>query len=149
MLRMWLGTGLVVAILATAVYVQTLRLNHVQEQRDSAQAQARDAKETIAELHGLQRAHDEQRAALAAQTQDLERELNQRLSQIRSLQDANEALRGWAVSPLPPLVVRMRQRPAITGAEAYREHLRDTGSLPPAGEQSEDPRGPEPAGGDH
>lgn len=147
-MKSWL-TGLgIFASLAIALYVQTLRLHHADERLATAQAQTLEAAETIAELERLQREREAQRAALAAQTRDLQKELDQRAVQIGSLQRENEDLRQWATRPLPSLVVRMRDRPSIIGAEDYRQHLRDAGSVPLTSEQPTHPRRAEPANRD-
>lgn len=82
------------------------------------------------------------------QDQDrLRGDLSQREIEIRSLQHATEELQAWADQPLPDAVIRMRQRPAITGAAAYSEYMSNRQPLQPYGQQSPHVGGPErPAG---
>jgi LysB family phage lysis regulatory protein len=51
------------------------------------------------------------------------------------LKDENEALRAWADGALPDDVVRLYDRPAITGADAYLA-MRAGHALHVAGEQA-------------
>lgn len=63
-------------------------------------------------------------------TQNLLRQgLTQREQQIEVLKRENSDLRAWANQPLPRSAQRLRQRPAITGAAAYRHWLSEGGAL--------------------
>lgn len=63
--------------------------------------------------------------------QDLRRELDVRKQQIKELKRENAELREWAAAQLPAVARRLRQRPAITGADAYREWLSGRNALHP------------------
>lgn len=52
---------------------------------------------------------------------------------IEDLKHENDELRQWADRPLPDAARRLRQRPAITGADAYRQWLSGSGAVPVAG----------------
>jgi LysB family phage lysis regulatory protein len=71
--------------------------------------------------------------------------LGQREIEIGELQRENETFRLWADAALPELVAGMRDRPALTGADAYAEYLRTRQPLHPAGGQPEDKRRLEPS----
>lgn len=61
--------------------------------------------------------------------QDLRRELDIRKQQIKELKRENAELREWAAAQLPVAARRLRQRPAITGAGAYRDWLSGRNAL--------------------
>ena len=71
--------------------------------------------------HRLRRLNDDLRQGLAGRTQ-----------QIEVLKRENTALRDWAAQPLPDLARRLRERPALTGADAYRQWLSGGGAVPTA-----------------
>ncbi|WP_205956995.1 MULTISPECIES: Rz-like lysis system protein LysB [Pantoea] len=56
--------------------------------------------------------------------------LRQRQRQTEDLKRENDALRRWSDTPLPDAAVRLRQRPAITGGESYRQWLSQNNPLP-------------------
>lgn len=58
-----------------------------------------------------------------------------RADTIKRLKRENTELQAWADRPLPDPVVRLLQRPALTGAADYQAHLSSPGSLPTAGRQ--------------
>lgn len=86
---------------------------------------------------------DERKAQAALQQtgQDLRRELDVRKQQIKELKFENEDLRNWAATLLPAAARRLRERPALTGADAYRQWLSDSGAVRPAGDGAERQRG--------
>jgi len=49
--------------------------------------------------------------------------INQSKNTIRRLQRENDDYKNWAATQLPNVVKRLRQRPAITGADQYRQYL--------------------------
>lgn len=70
---------------------------------------------------GLRTTQDQLRLGLASR---------QRL--IEDLKRENEELRAWAAQPLPDHARRLRQRPALAGADAYRDWLSGRGAVPTA-----------------
>ena len=77
-------------------------------------------------------ANERQAQAELQQTgQDLRRELDVRKQQIKELKRENTELREWAAVQLPAAARRLRQRPAITGAAAYRDWLSGRNALHP------------------
>ncbi len=76
---------------------------------------------------------DERQAQTTLQqtSQDLRRELDVRKQQIKELKRENAELREWAAAQLPAAARRLRQRPAITGADAYRDWLSGRNALHP------------------
>lgn len=65
--------------------------------------------------------------AAAEQTNTL---LHSRQRQIEELKRENDELRRWADSALPADIIRLRDRPALTGGAAYRQWLSGSDSLP-------------------
>ncbi|WP_448680228.1 Rz-like lysis system protein LysB [Pseudomonas nicosulfuronedens] len=51
---------------------------------------------------------------------------------IEDLKRENEELRAWAAQPLPDDARRLRQRPALAGADAYHVWLSGRGAVPAA-----------------
>lgn len=83
--------------------------------------------ENARRLEAQRRALDEQQAALT-------RAASNRLTTIEELQRENATLRDWAGTRLPSPVIRLRNRPAVTGAHAYYQSVRDAQPLHPARE---------------
>ncbi|MBA1289182.1 Rz-like lysis system protein LysB [Pseudomonas japonica] len=118
------------------VVILFIRLNHlertnaqasIQAARDERDNQRSAAANLLATLQAeraaqqrLRREHD-QLAGLA--------EARKRL--IKDLKRENTAFKHWADQPLPDLVRRLHQRPALTGSAAYREWLSRRGALHP------------------
>ena len=97
------------------------------------------AEGAMAVVDKLQTQLETERAAQSSRrtTQNLLRQgLSDRETQIQELQRENTDLRQWADQPLPATARRLRQRPTITGAAAYRDWLSGSGALRPAGDQS-------------
>jgi LysB family phage lysis regulatory protein len=131
-----------VAALAWAVWVQTLRLDAAQARADQAVSLLEQSKaqtrQMAAHSNRLAAELGKERDAQASlrTTQNLLRQgLSDRETQIEVLKRENADLRRWASQPLPDAAKRLRQRPAITGAAAYRAWLSGSGALRPAGDQ--------------
>nr|WP_181919211.1 Rz-like lysis system protein LysB [Alkalilimnicola ehrlichii] len=140
-----------IALLGLALHIQNLRLDtararqeQAMQQRDTAQAALTKANEILERQQQLAAEHARQRAEQLAEQQRLERELADRTRHIRRLHSENEKLRAWADAVMPEPVIRLRERPALTGADAYRQRLRDTDALPATGQQPTDKRRSQP-----
>jgi len=72
---------------------------------------------------GLRNTQDQLRQGLAV-----------RQRQIEDLKRENQELRDWAAQQLPGAARRLRQRPALVGAAAYRDWLSGRGAVPAAGD---------------
>jgi len=57
--------------------------------------------------------------------------LRDRQRETEELKHENENLRLWADTRLPDTAVRLRQRPALTGGESYRQWLSENHPVPP------------------
>ena len=80
----------------------------------------------------LQQERDTQ-ASLRTQQDQLRQGLANRERTIEALKRENTELRIWADQLLPDAARRLRERPALTGADAYRKWLSGRGAVPPAG----------------
>ncbi|MCW4148526.1 Rz-like lysis system protein LysB [Halomonas sp. 18H] len=96
-----------------------------------AESQQREAQHQIIidSLWDNARRQANQRRALAQQQAALARTASNRLTTIEELHRENETLRAWATARLPDAVSRMRKRPAVTGADAYHQSVRDAEPL--------------------
>lgn len=74
-------------------------------------------------------------AQLQRQLGDLTITASTRADTIKRLKRENAELQAWADRPLPDPVVRLLQRPAITGAADYQAHLSGPVPLPAAAGQ--------------
>lgn len=81
----------------------------------------------------LQQERDAQ-AALRTQQDQLRQGLAKREQTIEVLKRENAELRDWADQPLPDAARRLREHPAFTGADAYRQWLSGRGAVQPAGD---------------
>ena len=82
----------------------------------------------------LQQERDAQ-ANLRTQQDQLRQGLAKREQTIEALKRENAELRDWAAQPLPDAARRLRERPALTGADAYRQWLSGRGALHSASDQ--------------
>ena len=69
-------------------------------------------------------------AKLQGQLDQLAQSAATRADTIKRLKRENAELRMWADRPLPDPVIRLLQRPAITGAADYQAHLSGPDPLP-------------------
>lgn len=81
-------------------------------------------------------------AALTTQQEGFRAALDEREFNFDRLKDEDSEVRSWADTVLPAGIVRLQQRPAITGASGYAEYLRTRDPLHTAGEPTEDKRRP-------
>ena len=83
----------------------------------------------------LQQERDTQ-ASLRTQQDQLRQGLANRERTIEALKRENSELRIWADQLLPDAARRLRERPALTGADAYRQWLSGRGAVPPASDRT-------------
>lgn len=119
-------------ILGLLLVIQQQRLERAGEQLASA---TQDVQRLTRERDQLTTTLTEQQAAqarLQTTQHDLRREIDVRKRRIQELKDENADLKAWAGQPLPAAARRLRQRPILTGAAAYREWLSRGNALPAA-----------------
>ena len=126
--------------LALLAYECNSLMNDVKQQSKDNQAlkdEVSSAKQTVtsqAKVLDIYRERSGYNAELAATQQQtitaINQQLDSRWQQMKQLERENEKLRMWAVTALPEPVMRMRHRPAIIGAAAYRDWLSSSNAVP-------------------
>ena len=106
------------------------------EQLDTAKANARENLATANALKATLEREREDQAKLLKLQGELRTGLANRERLIEDLKHENDELQQWADRPLPDAARRLRQRPAITGADAYRRWLSGSGAMPAASDKS-------------
>ncbi|ELY5774797.1 MULTISPECIES: Rz-like lysis system protein LysB [Enterobacterales] len=130
----------VLLMAVAAICVQTWRLDRA-EQANRSQKNALAALEAklnqknsqLIALNILTQTNSREQTRLYAAAEETRALLQTRQRHIEDLTRENEAYRRWAAAPLPAVAVRLRQRPAITGGQSYRDWLSQNNALPPAG----------------
>lgn len=112
----------------------------IEEQLATAQTTAErnlaNTNELIATLTTIRDGHKK----LLTLQGELRTGLAKREQQIEDLKHEIKELQEWADRPLPDAARRLRQRPAITGADAYRQWLSSGGAVHPASDIPEPKR---------
>ena len=130
----------VLLMAVAAMCVQTWRLDRA-EQANRSQKNALAALEAklnqknsqLIALNILTQTNSREQTRLYAAAEETRALLQTRQRHIEELTRENEAYRRWVAAPLPAVAVRLRQRPAITGGQSYRDWLSQNNALPPAG----------------
>lgn len=99
-----------------------------ERQQQAAQRIERQAT-TITALNNTLQDERQAQTGLRTTQNQLRLGLAKREQQIEELKRENSDLRQWAAQPLPAAARRLRERPAITGAAAYRDWLSGRGAL--------------------
>ena len=121
----------VAAALLVAGGVQTYRLSEARQAVIDQQAAETASKNgQLIALALTANANNQAQAQLRQQVANADQLLAQRNSQLKRLYRENETLRRWADTALPDDIIRLRQRPAITGAANYRQWLSESHTLP-------------------
>lgn len=119
-----------VAALGLLVWHQQTRIDAEQAGKELAVERAEQAEQTAAQ----HQANADTLAATLATERDAQAQLQTRTDELRTLLAArqrdieeltreNQELRDWAGQSLPAAARRLRERPALTGADAYRDWL--------------------------
>ncbi|EOD2632469.1 Rz-like lysis system protein LysB [Escherichia coli] len=122
------------ALLLVALGWQTWRLadasqtisTQADELQSKSQALAKSNSQLIS-LSILTETNNREQARLYAEAEQTSVLLRQRQRRIEELKRENEDLRHWADTPLPADIIRLRERPALTGGAAYRQWLSASG----------------------
>lgn len=131
-----LAAVVILALVIAVTWALWQRTNAAEARADLAEQQLAESLQREAQkevvinaLWDNARRQANQRRALAQQQASLARTASNRLTTIEELHRENETLRAWATAPLPDAVSRMRKRPAVTGADAYHQSVRDAEPL--------------------
>lgn len=128
--------------LALLIWGQEKRIDVAEGQtqlaKDAAKTARDDADRNLATANMLSTTLKQERDAqsnLRTQKDQLRLSLAKRERTIEDLKRENSELRDWAAQPLPDAARRLRERPALTGAAAYRDWLSGRGAVPTTGDQ--------------
>lgn len=117
---------------------QSWRLNNashtIETQGAALNNKTQDLAKKNSQLIGLSiltETNSREQMRLYAAAEDTRSLLHQHQNRIEELKRENEDLRRWADTLLPPDVIRLRERPALTGGAAYREWLSKSDAVPP------------------
>lgn len=128
--------------LALLIWGQQQRINIAEGNTELAKAAAitarADADRNLTTANTLTKTLKQERDAqnaLRTQQDQLRQGLAKRERTIEELKRENAELRTWATQPLPDVARRLRERTALTGADAYRQWMSGRGAVPVAGDQ--------------
>lgn len=128
--------------LALLIWGQQQRINVAEGNTELAKAAAKaaraDADRNLTTANTLTNTLKQERdaqSALRTQQDQLRQGLAKRERTIEELKLENDELRTWATQPLPDVARRLRERPALTGADAYRQWMSGRSAVPVAGDQ--------------
>lgn len=128
--------------LALLIWSQELRVTVADKNTELATKDANTAREEagrhLANASALQNTLQQERdaqASLRTQQDQLRQGLAKRELTIEALKRENAELRDWAAQLLPDAARRLRERPALTGADAYHQWLSSRGALHPPSDQ--------------
>ena len=141
-LRQALYSIALLGALALLIWGQQQRINIAEGQTQLAKTTATKAREdadrNLASANALTTTLKQERdaqSALRTQQDQLRQGLAKRERTIEELKRENAELRDWAAQPLPDAARRLRERPALTGADAYRQWLSSRGAVQSASDQ--------------
>jgi len=139
-LRQFLYGVALLGALALLIWTQELRITVADKNTELATQDAKTAREdadrNLTTAKTLQATLVQERSAqatLRTQQDQLRQGLAKRELTIEALKRENAELRDWAAQSLPDAARRLRERPALTGADAYRQWLSGRGAVQPAG----------------
>lgn len=128
--------------LALLIWGQQQRINVAKGNTELAKAAAEaaraDADRNLTTANTLTNTLKQERdaqSALRTQQDQLRQGLAKRERTIKELKLENAELRSWATQPLPDVARRLRERPALTGADAYRQWMSGRSAVPVAGDR--------------
>lgn len=130
--------AIVLALVLAALGWQSWRLNNASHTIETQGAALKSKRQELAKKNSqliglsiLTETNSREQTRLYAAAEDTRSLLHQRQNSIEELKRENEDLRRWADTLLPPDVIRLRERPAITGGAAYRDWLSKGDAVPP------------------
>lgn len=98
----------------------------IETQRAALKSKAHELTKKNSQLISLSilaETNNREQARLYAEAEQTSALLRQRQHRIEELKRENEDLRRWADTPLPADIIRLRERPTLTGGAAYRQWL--------------------------
>ncbi|NNB04319.1 LysB family phage lysis regulatory protein [Pseudomonas fragi] len=101
---------------------------------ETARADADHNLTTATNLRNILSQERQAQSQLRSLHDQLRQGVARREQQIEVLKRENTVLRDWAIQPLPDVARRLRERPALNGADAYRQWLSGSSAVPTAGD---------------
>jgi LysB family phage lysis regulatory protein len=130
-----------VAALALLIWHQQTRIDAAEAHKALADERAEQAEQIAAQhqanadtLAATLATERTAQAQLQTRTDELRTLLAARQRDIEELKRENQELRDWADQPLPLAARRLRERPALSGADAYRDWLSRRDAVRAAGD---------------
>ncbi|EET2971376.1 Rz-like lysis system protein LysB [Escherichia coli] len=130
--------AVMLALVLTALGWQSWQLNNASHTIEAQEAALKSKNQELAKKNSqliglsiLTETNSREQTRLYAAAEDTRSLLHQRQNRIEELKRENDDLRHWADTLLPPDVVRLRERPTLTGGAAYREWLSKGDAVPP------------------
>ncbi|NKI68087.1 hypothetical protein GN109_01535 [Collimonas pratensis] len=126
-------SALAVGALCLVIYVQRDGLAAAKARAEAAEQITRDREGTIKTLTDAAARDKKAAAKLQATRDNIAATLTERENLIESLRHDNPEIRTWSDTLLPDAVARLREHPAVTGADAYSQRLPSNHALQAAG----------------
>ncbi len=131
-------SALAVGALCLVIYVQRDGLTAAKERAELAEQEIGKRDAVITSLKDAATRNSKAAAKMQAAHDRISATLTERENLIESLQHDDPTIRSWADTPLPDAVARLREHPAATGADDYRQRLLSDHALQSAGDGAED-----------
>ncbi|HEC5301698.1 TPA: Rz-like lysis system protein LysB [Enterobacter asburiae] len=130
--------AVMLALVLAALVWQSWRLNNarhaIEAQSEALETKTQALAKKNSQLIGLSiltETNSRAQMRLYASAEQTTAMLHNRQHRIEELKREKEDLRRWADTPLPADIIRLRERPALTGGAAYREWLSESDALQP------------------
>ena len=139
----WRQSILQLAIIVLLGYAAWQSYQRASLQTEIAQEQKKQLlglEELLNSIQTHQATINSQSGAILSQQAALRGTLAQRQAEFRKLEQHVQEIREWALGQLPDTVQRLRERPAVTGAQAYHDAVRSSRALHTDREQATDER---------
>ncbi|SFB12195.1 phage lysis regulatory protein, LysB family [Collimonas sp. OK607] len=130
--------SLAVGALCVVIYVQRDGLAAARERAERAEQEIGQRDTVITALTDAATRNGKAAAKLQTAHDRISATLTERENLIESLLHDDPTLRNWADTALPDAVARLREHPAATGADDYRQRLPSDHPLQPAGDGAQD-----------
>lgn len=122
--------GIMAMVLLFGALLQSWRLDKAQQTVTDLRSDiaalnqaVEEKKQQIITLNETAKENDRYQATLQQQIEALTAGVAAKNHRIKELINENAELKRWADTPLPAGIIRLQQRPAITGAAGYHAYL--------------------------
>lgn len=122
--------GIMAAVLLFGALLQSWRLDKAQQMVTDLRSDiaalnqaVEEKKQQIITLNETAKENDRYQASLQQQIEVLTAGVAAKNHRIKELINENAELKRWADTPLPAGIIRLQQRPSITGAAGYHAYL--------------------------